>query len=113
MEWWPFHRRASQRHKKNTIEGMHDTNGVWCTNTGEIAIIAEAYYKDLFTASTDLSMEGVLASVDNVVTKEMVRSLTHSYTEEEVRVALFQMHHQTVCLLSFSKNSGTLWGTMS
>ena len=87
-----FHQRASQRRKKNTIEGLHDSNGVWCTNTGEIAVIAEAYYKGLFIASTELSMEDVLTSVDSVVTEEMARSLTCSYIEEEVRAALFQMH---------------------
>ncbi|KAK9989376.1 hypothetical protein SO802_029615 [Lithocarpus litseifolius] len=87
-----FHQRASQRRRKNTIEGLHDSNGVWCTNTGEIATIAEAYYKELFTASADLNMEGVLASMERVVTEEMARNLTQSYTEEEIRVALFQMH---------------------
>ena len=60
-------------------------------NIGEIANIAEAYYKGLFTATTSLNMEGVLASVDNVVIEEKARSLMRSYMEEEVRVALFQM----------------------
>lgn len=41
---------------------------VWCTNTREIATIAEAFYKGLLTASMDLSMESVLALVDNVIT---------------------------------------------
>ena len=86
-----FHQRASQWRKKNTIEGMHDTNGVWCTNIREIANIVEAYYKGLFTTLTNLNMESVLASVDSVVIEEMARSLKHSYTEE-VQVALFQMH---------------------
>ena len=87
-----FHQQASQRRRKNTIEGLHDLNGVWCTNSGEITAITEAYYKGLFTASTELNMEDVLTSMDNVVTEEMARSLTCSYTEEEVRAALFQMH---------------------
>ncbi|KAF3959807.1 hypothetical protein CMV_015415 [Castanea mollissima] len=47
----------------------------------EIATIAGAYYKGLFTASTVLSMEGVLTSEDRVVTEEMARSLTCSYTQ--------------------------------
>ena len=37
-------------------------------------------------------MEDVLTSMDSVVSEEMARSLTCSYTEEEVRAALFQMH---------------------
>ena len=84
-----FHQRASQRRKKSTIEGLHDSNGVWCTNTGEIAAIAEAYYKGLFTASMKLSIEDMLPSVDSVVTEEMARSLMCSYMKEEVRAALF------------------------
>lgn len=79
-----FYQQASQWRGKNTIEGLHDTNGVWCTNTGEIATIAEAYYKGLFTALMELSMESVLALVDNVIMEEMARSLTLSYTEKEV-----------------------------
>ena len=76
---------------ENTIGGLHDTNGVWCTNIGEIAVIAEAYYKGLFIAFMDLNIEDVLASIDSVVTEGIARSLTRSYTEE-VQVALFQMH---------------------
>ena len=87
-----FHQQASQRRRKNTIEGLHDSNGVWCTNSGEIAAITEAYDKGLFIASTELNMEDVLTSMDSVVTEEMARSLTCSNTEEEVRAALFQMH---------------------
>ena len=87
-----FHQQASQPRRKNTIEGLHDSNGVWCKNTGEIAAIAEAYYKGLFTASMKLSMEDMLTSVDSVVTEEMARSLTCSYIKEEVWAALLQMH---------------------
>jgi len=57
-----------------------------------IATTAEEYYKSLFTVSNNLSMEGVLNAVDRVVTGGMAESLVRPYTEEEVRVALFQMH---------------------
>lgn len=81
-----------QQHQKNTIEGIHNTNGEWCTNIEGIATTAEEYYKRLFTASNNLSMDGVLDVVDRVATGGMVESLVCPYTEEEVRVALFQMH---------------------
>ena len=87
-----FHQRASQKPHKNTIEGMNDNSGRWCTDTGEIAGIAKEYYKSLFTASNNLNMDDVLASVDRVVTGEMVRNLVRPYTAEEVRTTLFQMH---------------------
>ncbi|KAK9992170.1 hypothetical protein SO802_027155 [Lithocarpus litseifolius] len=87
-----FHQRASQRQHKSTIEGLNDTSGRWCTDIGEIADITEEYYKRLFTASNNLNMGDVLASVDRVVTGEMARKLVRPYTEEEVQTALFQMH---------------------
>ena len=37
-------------------------------------------------------MEDVIDSVDRMVTEGMVHSLTHPYMEEEVKIALFQMH---------------------
>ena len=87
-----FHQRASQRRRKNTIEGMNDNSGRWCTDTRAIAGIVEEYYKNLFTASNNLNMDDVLASMDRVVTREMVRNLVRPYTTEEVRTAFFQMH---------------------
>ena len=71
---------------------MTDTSGRWCTDTGEIASIAEAYYKRLFTALNNLNTDDVLASVDRVVTGEIACNLVRPYTEEEVQTALFQMH---------------------
>ena len=71
---------------------MIDTSGRWCTDTGEIAGIAEEYYKRLFTALNNLNTDDVLASVDRVVTGEIACNLVRPYTEEEVQTALFQMH---------------------
>ena len=71
---------------------MPDTSGRWCTDTGEIAGIAEEYYKRLFTALNNLNTDDVLASVDRVVTGEIACNLVRPYTEEEVQTALFQMH---------------------
>ena len=52
----------------------------------------EGYYQRLFTTSNSTHMNEVLNSVEHVVTEEMRRSLLIPYTEDEVRVALFQMH---------------------
>ena len=65
---------------------------MWCTETKGIATIAEDYYRNLFTASNNLNMDGVLAFVERVVTEDMARSLVRTYMKDEVRVALFQMH---------------------
>ncbi|XP_030939676.1 uncharacterized protein LOC115964520 [Quercus lobata] len=58
-----FHQRASQR-KKNTIEGLHDKDGVWQIDLGQITSIAEEYNADLFKAQTQRHMEGVLEAVE-------------------------------------------------
>ena len=58
--------------------------------------MAEGYYKELFTSSNRLEMEKVIEAVDHVVTEEMAQSLVRPYTEEEIRIALFQMHPSKV-----------------
>ena len=55
-----FHQRASQRRRKNNIEGQHDSDGVWQTGVDKVARIAEGYYKNLFTSSNRLEMERVI-----------------------------------------------------
>ena len=57
-----------------------------------MAEIAVNYYQTLFTASAITHMTKVLDKVDRVVTNDMRRTLMLPYTEEEVRVALFQIH---------------------
>ena len=77
---------------KNNIEGLKDREGIWQSDMSRINNIAEEYYIELFATSHPRSMERVLEAVDKVVTDDMAHSLTQSYTEEEVRVALFSMH---------------------
>ena len=52
----------------------------------------EGYYQRLFTTSNLTHMNEVLNSVERVVTDGMRHSLLVPYTEDEVHVALFQMH---------------------
>ncbi|XP_075674928.1 uncharacterized protein LOC142644136 [Castanea sativa] len=84
-----FHQRASQRRRKNNIEGLHDRDGVWQIGVDRVANIAKEYYKNLFTSSNRLDMERVIESVDHVVMEEMGQSLVRPYTKEEVKTALF------------------------
>ena len=57
-----------------------------------MAEIAVDYYQTLFIASATTHMTEVIDKVDRVVTDDMRRTLMLPYTEEDVRVALFQMH---------------------
>ena len=54
--------------------------------------MAERYFLDLFTTTNPSNMDTVLNLVDKVVTADMNHMLLQSYTFEEVRCALFQMH---------------------
>ena len=71
---------------------MVDSDGLWQTEETKVADIAVDYYQTLFTASATTHMTEVVDKVDRVVTDDMRRTLMLPYTEEEVRVALFQMH---------------------
>ncbi|XP_075640643.1 uncharacterized protein LOC142612431 [Castanea sativa] len=87
-----FHLRASQRRRKNHIEGLTDEAGVWQADGNKVAGMIEEYYQRLFTTSNPTHMEAVLNSVESVVTNGMRHSLLVPYMGDEVRVALFQMH---------------------
>ena len=87
-----FHQRANQRKKKNTIEGLHDKDGVWQTNLEQITSIVEEYYANLFKAQSQRHTEGVLEAVEKVVTDDMDQSLIQPYSGDDVRRALFNMH---------------------
>ena len=67
-------------------------SGVWHTEEDKVSEIAVDYYKALFSASTPTHMIKVLDTVDRIVTDDMRHILLLPYTENEVWVALFQMH---------------------
>lgn len=87
-----FHQRASQRRRKNNIEGVDDRFGEWQTEEDQIAKIAEQYYKQLYTSTNSMDVEEVMEAMDQKETKEMAQSLTQASSKEEVKTALFQMH---------------------
>ena len=57
-----------------------------------MANIAVEYYKTLFSTASPTHTVEVIDLVDRVVTNGMRHTLLLPYTENEVRVALFQMH---------------------
>ena len=57
-----------------------------------MAKMVEAYYRGLFTNSNPTLISEVLNKVERVVIDGMRQSLLLLYLEDEVRVALFQMH---------------------
>ena len=95
-DWWQkyqvFPPACDSSNTKYYVEGLVDSDGRWQTEENKVAKIAVDYYQTLFIASATTHMTEVIDKVDRVVTDDMRRTLMLPYTEEDVRVALFQMH---------------------
>ena len=86
-----FHSKASQRRRKNFIEGIKNANGVWVEEVDDVADVASDYLMDIFKASTCDRMEECLNAVNRKITDDMLEVLSKPYRSEEVKTALFQM----------------------
>ncbi|KAL5564572.1 hypothetical protein UlMin_027736 [Ulmus minor] len=88
-----FHRNASARRAKNSIESLLDNNDNWCEDQKGIAYIAESYFNNLFSSSSPCSsdLDMVLNTMEPKVSSGMNEQLDHRFVEEDVRVAVFQM----------------------
>ncbi|KAL5547185.1 hypothetical protein UlMin_006872 [Ulmus minor] len=88
-----FHRKASTRRAKNSIEGMFDSNEKWCEDKEGITHIAESYFTNLFSSSSphSLDMDMVLNSLEGKVSPAMNEQLDGRFVAEDVRATIFQM----------------------
>ena len=59
-----FASKASQRRRKNNIDGLNDREGTWQTGLDGVSRIAEEYYTKLFTSTNPNNMDRVLNVVD-------------------------------------------------
>ena len=86
-----FHSKASQRRRRNFIEGINKANGDWVEEVEEVADVASDYFMNIFKAGTCDRMEECLNAVHQRLTDDMLEVLSRPYSSEEVRAALFQM----------------------
>jgi ribonuclease HI len=86
-----FHQRACMRRRKNLIKSLTKLDGTITNDPLEMQALAKEFYHELFTSQGVNGMDAVLEHVPQKVTANMNESLTAPYTEEEVKVALFQM----------------------
>ncbi|XP_075650022.1 uncharacterized protein LOC142620549 [Castanea sativa] len=86
-----FHSNASQRRRRNHIQGIKNSDGAWLEEEEEIAEVAADYFDNLFNASTCTQTDDCLNTVPHKLTPEMQQTLTSDFTTEEIKVALFQM----------------------
>lgn len=87
-----FHTRANQRQKKNHISRLLNDDGCWVNKKEKLVSLVKNYYVNLFRSEGSQMSEMVLNSIPRKVTEEMNRELTKSFTKDEVRRALQQMH---------------------
>ena len=91
QEYKIFHNRASQRRKRNYIQGIKTNNEDWVEEIKEVAEVASNYFQNIFKAGTCDRMGECLNAVPHKMTDEMLEVLSRPYSREEVKAALFQM----------------------
>ncbi|XP_021736509.1 uncharacterized protein LOC110703057 [Chenopodium quinoa] len=89
-----YHHKASQRRKRNTIEGLYDSDGVWQEDDELFENIVSGLYTNLFTSTnpTNEQTDKVLQHVKPIILDSNNAALLRPYTKEEVYDALKQMH---------------------
>ncbi|XP_073049618.1 uncharacterized protein [Primulina eburnea] len=89
-----FHATATKRKTQNAIGGLVSSHGDWCSDKVGLADIVLDYYKTLFTANSPSAsdMGPVLDVVKPCVDDQMNNILGKTFSESDVRKALFDMH---------------------
>jgi hypothetical protein len=75
----------------NKIELLERANGSVCTNTDEVHAEVQEFYQALYTSQGSGNMDELLNLVQPVVSGQMNETMDRVYTEDEVKLALFQM----------------------
>jgi len=87
-----FHAWATQRRRANFIDSVKDQNGVEWKDPADIGRAFTQHFQNLFTTANPVGIEEVISGVQNLVTPEMNAGLSRVFTEEEIDIALSQMH---------------------
>lgn len=85
-----FHTRATARKRANIITRLERTDGSLCDDSDEIKSMVYHFYEHLFTTETCPSIDVVLDAIPPKVTVDMNESLCKAYSDEEIKMALFQ-----------------------
>ena len=86
-----FHFKASQRRRRNFIQGIRDLENNWVEEQEDIADVATNYFGDLFSAGVCDQIGECLNAVSHKVTDDMRQTLSNEFTADEIKEALFQM----------------------
>ncbi|KAL5569458.1 hypothetical protein UlMin_026033 [Ulmus minor] len=88
-----FHHKASERRRKNFIEGLKNMEGEWYTGIDNISNVVTDYFDKLFSSSNPslLDMDTVFSCVKPKVSQSINEHLSRPFTGEEIRKALEDM----------------------
>uniref|UniRef100_A0A803Q1F8 Reverse transcriptase domain-containing protein n=1 Tax=Cannabis sativa TaxID=3483 RepID=A0A803Q1F8_CANSA len=89
-----FHYKASQRRRKNLIEGLYDDRLQWQSSLKKISEIVVNYFTKLFSKSNHrVEIRDILVGcVPNRISNEENRLLLQPFDEQDVKSAMFQIH---------------------
>lgn len=87
-----FHQSAKNRRNRNTIKGLFNDIGDWCTSDEDLEKAILEYYGRLFSSSMPSNIPEAVNLLPKIVTNEMNAALTKQFTKDEIYVALKQMH---------------------
>jgi hypothetical protein len=86
-----FHAKAMARKRFNRITTLSHEDGTVCTDQAGIKGMVHEYYKSLFTSEPLSTVDTVINAIPEKVTDQMNEDLCKPYSNEEIKVALFQM----------------------
>jgi hypothetical protein len=83
--------QVARRKRANTITSLQKEDGTRCEEPEEINAEIQSFYQQLYTSQGAPVMADLLNLVPARVSDEMQMNLDKDFTEEEVKLALFQM----------------------
>ncbi|XP_061998863.1 uncharacterized protein LOC133716149 [Rosa rugosa] len=78
-----FHQRAKNRYKKNSIEGLFNSEGKWCTDDRELEQVVVSYFMELFMPLQPTCFQNILEAIPCVINEEENQRLTRGIEQEE------------------------------
>ncbi|KAK5842214.1 hypothetical protein PVK06_004545 [Gossypium arboreum] len=86
-----FHRYASQRRRKNTIQSLRHEDERETSETDKMENIARDYFKKLFTSNRSVNTECVISGIERSSSEDVNLKLISNYMKEEVVMALKEL----------------------
>ena len=84
-----FHSKASQRRRRNWIQGIKNSEEVWVKDGEDITRVALDYFDNLFQAGACDKTNECLSAVTPKVTPDMQQILVSDFSAKEIKTALF------------------------